>query len=203
MKKSFVPPLLMLAAWLGVLAWWTSGFSVFTTFSHTLRVAGPLPRAAPVFQIRDQFGAVHETSEFRGRYVLLQFAYLSCGDACALTLADFYRIHEALSDGMPANVMLLTVSFDPRRDSTERRFDTWRHYGRPASWTFAALTLPLDDRSRSDMRRLGVFVSRRDDGLFNHSAQAFLIDPQGQVVQVFVGPGNGDTMIAALKDRLS
>lgn len=203
MKKSLVQPLLMLAAWLGLLAWWTSGFLAFTTFSHTLNAAGPLPRPAPVFEIRDQFGAVLDTSGFRGRYVLLQFVYLNCADVCPLTLADFYRIHKSLADGAPENVMLLTVSFDPLRDTTERMFDTWRHFGEPASWTLATLTGPLDDRSRADLRRLGVFVSRRDDGLFSHSGQAFLIDPQGRVVQVFAAPGNVATVITALEARLS
>lgn len=203
MRKGFVPPLLMLVLWLGVLSWWTSGFSAFTTFSHTLQAAGPLPRAAPRFEIRDQFGAVRNISDYRGRYVLLQFTYLSCGDVCPLAMADFYRVHEALAVRMHADLVLLTVSFDPRRDTTERLFSSWQHYGRPSGWTLAALTSPLDEQSQAELQRLGVWVSRRDGELFNHSAEAFLIDTEGQVVQAFAGPGNSGTMIAALRERLT
>lgn len=203
MNKRFIAPLLTLALWLGVLSWWTSGFAAFTTYSHTLEAAGPLPRAAPRFEIRDHFGVVHDTGDFRGRYVLLQFTYLSCGDVCPLAMADFYRIHEALDERIAADLLLLTVSFDPRRDSTERLFASWQHFGRPAGWTFAALTAPLDEQSQAELRRLGVWVSRRDGDLYNHSAQAFLIDTQGQVVQVFTGPGSSGAVVEALRERLT
>ena len=203
LAKGSILPLLVLAAWLGVLAWWTSGFTAFTTFSNTLRAAGPLPRPAPVFEIRDQFGSVHETSEFHGRYVLLQFSYLHCGDVCPITMAETYRVHDALARSIPGELVLLTISFDPQRDTTERLLETWRHYGRPAGWTMAALAAPLDDESQADLRRLGVFVSRRDDGLFSHSGQAFLLDPHGQVVQVFEGPGNVAAIIGALEAKTS
>ncbi|HJP38758.1 MAG: SCO family protein [Gammaproteobacteria bacterium] len=197
-----VPPLLILVVWLGVLSWWTAGFSAFTTFSYTLQAAGPLPRAAPSFNIRDQFGVVRENSAFSGRHVLLQFSYLSCGDVCPLSMADYHRMHAALSSRMPDELLLLTVSVDPVRDTTQRLFTTWSHHGRPSGWYMAALASPLDDRIRADLRRLGVWVSSRDDNQFNHSAQAFLLDPEGQVVQVFEGPGNSDRIVAALRERL-
>jgi cytochrome oxidase Cu insertion factor (SCO1/SenC/PrrC family) len=103
---------------------------------------------------------------------------------------------------MSDELLLLTVSFDPVRDTTERLFDTWNHHGRPTGWYLAALASPLDDRIRADLRRLGVWVSPRDDNLFNHSGQAFLLDPEGRVVEVFEGPGNSGRMVAALGERL-
>jgi protein SCO1/2 len=202
LSKRLVPPLLILAVWLGVLSWWTSGFSAFTTFSYTLQAAGALPRAAPSFYIRDQFGVLRDTSAFSGRHVLLQFSYLSCGDVCPLSMADYHRMHDALGSRIPDELLLLTVSFDPVRDTTERLFDTWSYHGRPTGWYLAALASPLDDRIRDDLRRLGVWVSRRDGDLFNHSAQAFLLDPEGRVVQIFEGPGNSGRMVAALEERL-
>ncbi len=197
-----VLPLLVLAIWVGVLSWWTSGFSAFTTYSHALRAAGPLPRPAPSFRIRDQFGVLRDTADFNGRHVLLQFSYLSCGDVCPLAMADFHRTHAALGSRMPDELVLLTVSFDPVRDTTERLALTWGLHGRPTGWYLAALAEPLDDRIQADLRRLGVWVSRRDDNLFNHSAQAFLLDPEGRVVRVFEGPGNSDRMVAAVEETL-
>ena len=122
----FVPPLLVVAVWVGLLSWWTSGFSAFTTYSHTLRAAGSLPRPAPSFRIQDQFGVSRDTADFGGKHVLLQFSYLSCGDVCPLSMADFHRTHMALANGMPAELVLLTVSFDPVRDTTERLFNMWK-----------------------------------------------------------------------------
>jgi len=183
--RRIIPPLLIVVAWAGMLSWWTSGFSAFTTFSHTLKAAGPLPRPAPVFHIRDQFGAVHDTDDFGGSYVLLQFSYLSCGDVCPLSMADFQRVQAALQRSMPGELLLLSISFDPDRDTTQRLFDTWRYHGRPTGWYMAALDSPLDDNIQADLQRLGVWVSRRDDSLFNHSAQTFLVSPDGQVVQAF------------------
>jgi protein SCO1/2 len=191
----------MLLAWLVVLSWWTSGFTAFTTYSHTLREAGALPRAAPSFRIRDQFGVLRDTSEFRGRYVLLQFSYLSCGDVCPLAMADFHRLYSALRERTPAELVLLTVSFDPARDTTERLFDVWRHHGRPAGWTMASLASPLDEAIQADLRRLGAWVSRRDDSDFNHTAQAFLLDPEGQVVRVLDRPVKSEAMLAMLREN--
>ena len=197
-----VPPLLALALWLGVLSWWTSGFSAFTTFSHTLLAAGPLPRTAPSFSIRDQFGVEHETAAFAGKHVLLQFAYFSCTDVCPLLMADYHLLHRELGSRMPEEFLLLTVSFDPARDTTERLYNTWHHHGQPAGWYVAALTTPLDDISRAELQSLGVWVSGRDDSKFNHSAQSFLLDPAGQVVEVFDSPGSSSQMVAALEERL-
>ncbi len=202
LASKLVPPLLVLAVWLGVLSWWTSGFSAFTTYSHTLRAAGPLPRPAPSFRIRDQFGVLRDTSDLSGRHVLLQFSYLSCGDVCPLSMADFHETHMALESRMPDELVLLTVSFDPARDTTERLASTWGRHGRPAGWHLVALAEPLDDRIQADLRNLGVYVSRQDDSIFNHSAQAFLLDPEGRVVRVFEGPGNSDRMVAAVKETL-
>jgi protein SCO1/2 len=200
--RSSIPPLLILAVCLGTLSWWTTGFSAFTTFSHTLQAAGDLPRAAPSFRIRDQFGDLRNTADLNGKHVLLQFSYLSCGDVCPLAMADFHRVHRVLGSRMPGDLLLLTVSIDPDRDTTQRLLNTWGHHGRPDGWYLAALASPLDDQAHADLLRLGVWVSRRDDGFFNHSAQAFLLDQDGQVVEVFEGPGNSSRMIKALQERL-
>jgi protein SCO1 len=202
LSARLVPPLLVLLAWVGLLFWWTAGFSAFTTYSHTLQAAGPLPRPAPSFRIRDQFGVSRDTADFQGRYVLLQFAYLNCGGVCPLAMADFRRIQAALRERMPAELVLLTVSFDPARDTPARLFDAWRRFGRPAGWLMAALASPLDDGIQADLRRLGVWVSRRDATDFNHSAQAFLLDPEGRVVAVLAMPGNSDRMVAELREWL-
>lgn len=201
--KVVLPPLLTLAAWLGMLSWWTSGFTAFTTYSYTLDAAGDLPRPTPLIHFRDQFGVVHDTAEYEGSYVLLQFAYLSCGDVCPLTIADSRRIHEALSNRMPSELRMLTVSIDPLRDTEERLFATWLQHGRPAGWTLAALASPLDEDMQAKLRQLGFWVSVRDANFFNHSAQLFLIDPKGRVVQVFEGPDISRQVIAALQDTLS
>lgn len=201
-SKRLIPPALALLAWVSVLSWWTSGFSAFTTYSHTLKAAGPLPRAVPSFRVRDQFGDLHDTAEFSGRYLLLQFVYLSCSDVCPLAMADFHRIHAALRGRVPGELVMLTVSIDPTWDTTERLFDTWRLDGRPAGWYMAALASPLDDAVQADLRRLGVWVSRRGPKDFNHSAWSFLIDPEGCVVEVLDTPGRSGRMIAAIDKRL-
>ena len=193
----------MLVAWLGLLLWWTAGFSAFTTFSYTLQTAGELPRSAPSFRIRDYLGVVHDTREFSGRYVLLQFAYLNCVDVCPLTMMTFQRAREELAGNIPpGSLVLLTVSIDPEHDVPERLHSMWELHGRHDDWIMAALTAPLDETTRAKLRRLGVWVSRRGDRDFNHSATAFLIDPDGRVVQTFDGVDSNREIVAAIEDRL-
>lgn len=202
LAAKLVPPVLVLSIWMALLSWWTAGFTAFTTYSHTLYAAGPLPRAAPSFQIRDQFGVLRDTAAFRGSYLLLQFSYLSCGDVCPLTMAAFHQVHQAFRDRMPGELVLLTVSVDPARDTPDKLFDAWSRYGRPAGWHMAALASPLDEHIQADLERLGVWVSRRGDDDFNHPALAFLLDPDGQVVAVVRATADGRSILAALQENL-
>jgi protein SCO1 len=194
-------PLLMIAAGFGLLAWWTSGFRAFTTDSHALAVAGLLPRPAPVFQITDQSGRTYDTAQLRGRWVLLTFVYLNCTGVCYLSLAKFDEVHRDLHDIVPARLTLLSISFDPQRDTVASLHHLWEVHGQPNGWIMARLTTPLGPQTQAQLRRIGVWVRRQPDGEYSHATSTFLLDPTGTVVQVFRAETPVADMVRALRDR--
>ena len=118
-------------------------------------------------------------------------------------MATFQFTREALAGNVPEeSLLLLTVSVDPEHDGTERLHTMWKLHGHHDDWIMAALVAPLDDATRAKLRRLGVWVSRRGDSDFNHTASAFLIDPDGNVVQVFDGVGSSREIVAAIEGRI-
>jgi len=58
----------------------------------------------------------------RGEAALVSFVYLSCGEACPLATATLHRLDRELAadPALRARVRLVTVSFDPARDTPER-----------------------------------------------------------------------------------
>jgi len=173
-------PLLVTLGVIAVLGWWTHGLKAFTSYSATLIEAGPLPRQAPPLRFIDAAGEIADASRGEPPYRLVQFFYASCPEACPLAMARVERIEAALGDLVPTQVRIMSLSFD--HDSPELLREIWVAHGRPTGWTIAPLADPHPEEL---LRRLGVLVIRRNDGLINHSLDLFLLDSDGQVRAVF------------------
>lgn len=189
-------PLLVALGFVAILGWWTHGLSAFTSYSATLVEAGPLPRRAPPLRFIDTDGTITDATRGEPPYRLLQFFYARCPDACPLAMGRIPRIEAALGDLVPTRVRILSLSFD--HDSPELLREMWIAHGRPPGWTIAPLADPHPEEL---LRRLGVLVIRRDDGLINHSLDFFLLDSQGEVRAVFspdATPGAIASAIAGL-----
>lgn len=187
-------PVAVLALWLALAGWLTHGFRCFTTYSAALAAAGPVPRPAPDFTFTDQAGATRRLSSLRDRWVLVNFLYLDCPAACPLVTAELGRIRDQLESRAPGAVELLSVDFEPDPPEKVRRM--WLARGAPAGWTMGVLRPAEADAA---LRRFGVYVYRRPDGVINHALYLFLIDPAGAIRRVDapdVGPAALATAIA-------
>ncbi len=174
-------PLLVLLGVVAILGWWTHGLKVFTSYSATLIEAGPLPRQAPPLRFIDTAsGEIVDATRAEPAYRLIQFFYANCPAACPLAMGRIHGIKAALGDLVPTQVQIVSLSFD--HDSPEALREMWVAHGRQADWTIAPL---IDPHPEELLRRLGVLVIRRDDGLINHGLDLFLLDSQGQVRAVF------------------
>jgi protein SCO1/2 len=173
-------PLLVALGGVAILGWWTHGLNAFTSFSATLIEAGPLPRRAPPLRFIDTDGTLTDATRGEPPYRLVQFFYARCPDACPLAMARIPRIEAALGDLVPTRVRILSLSFD--HDSPELLREMWVAHGRRPGWAIAALADPHPEEL---LRRLGVLVIRREDGLINHSLDFFLLDSKGQVRAMF------------------
>jgi cytochrome oxidase Cu insertion factor (SCO1/SenC/PrrC family) len=148
---------------------------------------------APEGRVLDLEGRRLPMSRFTsGKITLLGFIYTSCADAggCPLAYQIFHTVHHRLSeqDDLRARVRLVSLSFDPARD-TPARMRTYAA-GRPANgveWAFLTTEsprrlLPLLDGFGQDVRRDANGGTR---GPLAHTLKVFLIDTRSVVREIY------------------
>ena len=73
--------------------------------------------APPAMALTDQAGRTVTLEEFRGRPVLVTFAYAHCETVCPLTVSDVLLARDRLGDRSP---VVLVLTLDPWRDTPSR-----------------------------------------------------------------------------------
>lgn len=167
------------------MSFWTMGFSAFTSYSYVLKTAGPVPRVAPDFSLIDQFGHARTLKSFKGRYVLLHAFYGSCSTTCPIVLAQLDEIRSRLDPARRNNLEIVSLTIDPENDTLKRLYDLWNDMDRPDRWIMAQVASGATEQVA---RAFGIWVFKRKDGIINHSAYLFVIDPRGRIVRV-IAPG--------------
>ena len=124
---------------------------------------------------------------------LVSFIYRSCVDAsgCPLALATLQRLDRAIArrDDLANRVRLVTVSFDPERD-TPKAMAGLRHHMRPrGAWDFLTaasgreLAPVLADYGQDAVPLLT--KNGRESGIVRHVAKVFLVDADGGIRNVY------------------
>ena len=161
-------------------------------------------QAVPDFTLTDQRGARVSLSQFRGKVVALNFIYTSCvlPQFCYRLANQFNVVQKRLQARMVKDLVLLTVTFDPARDTPERMAEYARQWSADRSaWRF--LTGGVDE-VKEVCRRFGVDAFA-DEGLISHSTRTVLIDRRGTVAASIEGNRHTATqlgdLVAAVLDR--
>jgi cytochrome oxidase Cu insertion factor (SCO1/SenC/PrrC family) len=132
-------------------------------------------------------------AESDGRIAVVALVYTSCVEAvgCPVSQAVLHRLDRALAEdpALQARVTLLTLSFDPDRDTPERMAAT-RDFNQPRSrWRFATAraggeqTRLLDDFGQ-DAAKLR-YEDGAWSGLYRHVLKVFLLDSERQVRAIY------------------
>ncbi len=180
---------LILGGGAGLVGAWTLGFSAFTSYSYTLNKAGPLPRAAPNISFVDQFGNERLLASLRGRHVLLHVFYGTCLTICPVIIEQLREVYYDLPAAQRSKLVILSMSVDSVRDTTERLLDLWHEEGAFEGWIMAQ---PADRSIDRVAQEFGIWVFAKNDGTINHSADLFLIDPGGRIIRVISPQSNSD-----------
>ena len=191
--------LLLLGGGGGLVYAWTWGFSAFTSYSYALSKAGPLPRLAPDISFVDQFGHERQLASLRGRHVLLHVFYGSCLTICPIVIEELREVYSGLSAAQRSKLVIMSISVDSLRDTTERLLDLWREEGAFAGWIMAQ---PADNSIDRVTKEFGIWVFTKSDGTINHSADLFLIDPAGRIVRVISPQADNDRLRSDLEKYL-
>lgn len=155
-----------------------------------------LDRSAPPLALVDQAGRTVTLAQFRGRPVLLTFAFAHCETVCPLIVHDVLGAQAGLRELDP---VVLVVTLDPWRDTPARLPAITAQWGLGAN--AFALSGPVADVERT----LDAWSVGRDrnpqTGEVTHATMLYLIDRAGRIAFAVAGGAAAPT-IAELARRL-
>jgi protein SCO1/2 len=140
-------------------------------------------RTSPRYLLQGPRGAAVTSADFRGRYQLIAFGFVSCPDVCPTTLVEMQQVLAALGP-RAARVQPIFITVDPQRDTRAvldaytRAFDD-RIIGLTGSEALV--------RRAADAFKVRYEVVREPGSAANaytvdHSAGMFLLGPDGQLL---------------------
>ena len=150
----------------------------------------------PNFELTDQDGKHISLKDFRGKALAITFIYRECPlpDYCIKMSKNFSDVALRLNaePEMKEKVRLLSISFDPARDTPEKLKQYGLGYmGAGAKdlgiWSLAVGT-DKSVRSIADFFGLRYEVDQNNKAQINHSLRTAVIGPDGNVTKIF--PGN-------------
>lgn len=140
----------------------------------------------PDFTLIDQARAPISLSHFAGKVVALNFIYTSCvlPQFCYRLTNHFGVVAERFKQRMGGDLVLLTVTFDPARDTPERLAEYSRQWNAdPAVWHF----LTGDVATVTGVCRHFGLDAFPDEGLISHSTRTVIIDRRGTLAASIEG----------------
>jgi protein SCO1/2 len=129
-------------------------------------------------ELTDQNGKPRTLEDFRGKAVVLFFGFTHCPDICPTTLADIAQAVKSLGKDAE-RVQVLMVTVDPERDTAE----SLAKYVTAFDPRFLALRgdLAATKKAAGEFKIFFEKAKSGDSYTVNHSAQSYVIDPQGRL----------------------
>lgn len=183
-QRSIVAAALVTLMGIGALWSGTDGFNAFTDEGARRYAVRTDPPPVPAVALQDQNGRRFGMHELRGRLVAVEFIYVNCPTVCVALGQAFQRVRDALPvEQLGRDVVLLSISFDPRRDLPERLADyAWRHAADGEAWR----VVRVEDETElaTLLRTFGIVVIPDGFGGFEHNAALHLVDRDGRLVRI-------------------
>ena len=125
-----------------------------------------------------------------GEAALVGFVYLHCPDACPAAMAVFQELDRKLAERpeVSGRVTLVTVSFDPARDTPERMASLRRALAPRARWRFLTAASPAAiEPVLADFGQDVVRVADADGPpeVVTHLLKVFLVDGSGRIRNIY------------------
>lgn len=184
MTRSVLAALAIVILGAGVLAWGTDGFNAFTDEGARRYAVSRNPRPVPDALLQDQLGRRFGLQELRGRLVAVEFIYVNCPTVCAALGQAFRRVRDALpAERLGRDVLLLSVSFDQRRDVPARLADYAQLHGADGE-TWRIVRVEDAVQLEALLKTFGIVVIPDGFGGFEHNAALYLVDRAGRLVRI-------------------
>src|SRR5690606_30162764 len=153
-------------------------------------------KQVPPFTLTDQDGRKVTPENYRGKALAITFIYRECPlpEYCIKMSQNFSKLALELNNdpALRDKVRLLTISFDPARDTPEKLREYGIGYlGNPEKPGFTVWQIAVG--SDAEVRKIADFfglkyeVEENDKTQFNHSLVTAVIDPEGKVAKILPG----------------
>lgn len=184
-----------LAAWLACVA----ASAQMDLGNHAGHAAAAMPQTDATseivvdFELVDRDGNTVTDEDFRGRHVLLGFGFTHCEHICPLMGLHMGQAVEAAD----VPVTGIFVSVDTERDTAAINDDYARHFGD----TMLGLSGSIDQINTATKNfKVSYAVTKTQDAYtVQHTANIFLIDPAGQLAEVFPFTATPDNIVEGLR----
>ena len=183
----------------------TSGFRAVSSVGRARLALSQLPKPAPNIQLMNHQGERFRLSDFRNRYVLVNFIFTQCSGTCPVLVGRFAELRRyAQQASWGDRLTLLTVSWDIERDTPEK-LAAYASAQTPSNvaWVFA---VPINQSgTKRLLKEFGIWVKRLESGQFEHDSQIVLVGQEGLIQKSF--PSNtpshqlAETLAALIEDH--
>ncbi|QDQ87345.1 SCO family protein [Alcaligenaceae bacterium SJ-26] len=167
----------------------TRGFQALTADTARRVELAQDPRPLPSMMLVDQYRQPFDLQAYPGlpgRWTVATLVYTQCTAICRASATGLAYIQEALAEhpALEGRVQLLTLSFDPARDTPEQ-LDTYARQLRARAdiWRFATVTQEADLLRMLNLFDIIVLPDRM--GGYDHNAGLFLINPEGRIMRAY------------------
>ena len=161
----------------------THGFRAVTSDQARQRTLAASPRALPSIPLVDSHGQRAELRQVADKhaYTVVALVYTQCTSLCLLTASSEAYLQARLRDAdLQKQVGLVTISFDPARDTPEELARYARRVkADAATWTITTVADPSDLDVLLDT--FGVVVLPDGAGGYTHNGALFLVDRHGRL----------------------
>jgi protein SCO1/2 len=186
--RTAIATLLVALAATAAFAQITRGFRAVTADGARRVDLARSPRSLPAIPLIDSTGRTFPLSDI-GEHVsqatLITLVYTHCVTICRTSVSgQAYLQEEIRARGLDHSVKLLTLSFDPARDTPEALAAYARQLKADTKvWTFATVA---DGNDLAALLKLFEIVVLPDGlGGYSHNAALFLVDPQARLVRAY------------------
>jgi len=157
------------------------------------------PRPVPDVPLTAHTGRPVSLHDLRGRVLLIYFGYTSCPDACPATMIELAAAVEELRPEQRAEVQVILMSVDPKRDTPARLGDYVTHF----SPSFLGMT-GSEEELKAVAAPFGVYFEQGErlgsDGyLVDHTASVFAVDKEGRLRLIYSFATPSEEIVADLR----
>jgi protein SCO1/2 len=155
------------------------------------------------FTLTDHHGTAVSEKDFAGKYLMIFFGYSFCPDICPTTLSKVGNSLDLLGE-KAEKVQALFITVDPQRDSAEVLRDYVSNF-HPGIIGLTGTPEQIDRVAKAYKvyhAKAETGAEADEDYLVDHTAFVYLMDPQGNLAEVFFHDASAESMAKAVAARL-